>query len=170
MSAVRVWRAEDGDAGEVARLLVAFRDWHGGTSPSAASFLASVTALLGDASTEFLLASASAADTTDRANGASAEAVCQLRFRHSVWTGVEDCWLEDLYVDGTARRQGLGRALVLASLDRARARGAARIELDTSEHNDAAIALYTSLGFSPSSKSGGSQPSGRDLFFGRRLS
>jgi GNAT superfamily N-acetyltransferase len=41
--------------------------------------------------------------------------------------------LEDLYVAAASRRRGVGRALVAAAIDRARERGARRIELDTNE-------------------------------------
>ena len=58
---------------------------------------------------------------------------------------------------------------MLAAFERASARGARRIELDTNEHNHAAIALYESLGFSSTSKAHGSL-TGRDLFMGRQLS
>jgi len=131
------------DAADVARLLVAFRDWFGGTEPSPESIAASVAVLLADPSTEFLLGDA---------GGGAPAGVCQLRYRHSVWTGRPDCWLEDLFVEERARRTGLGRALAQAALERARARGARRIELDTDADNDAAIALYRSLGFSEYAK------------------
>jgi ribosomal protein S18 acetylase RimI-like enzyme len=75
--------------------------------------------------------------------------------------------LEDLYVAVSARRRGLGRALVGAALARARERGARRIELDTIETNVRAIALYESLGFSARSK--GSDDDSRALLMGRRL-
>ncbi len=90
--------------------------------------------------------------------------VSQLRFRWSVWTSAEDCWLEDLYVRESARRAGVGRALVEASLERARSRGCKRIELDVNEGNEAALALYESCGFSLQPK-----PPGRTLFVSRRL-
>jgi ribosomal protein S18 acetylase RimI-like enzyme len=50
--------------------------------------------------------------------------------------------------------------------ERARERGAKRMELDTNEDNAGALALYGRHGFSPRSKSGGA---GRDLFLGRSL-
>jgi GNAT superfamily N-acetyltransferase len=157
-AAPHVWRAQAAEAAEVTRLLVEFRDWLGDREPPAQEMARSVELLLGDPATEFLLGSTRGAP----------EGVCQLRFRHSVWTSTEDCWLEDLYVEEGARGAGLGRALVQAACERARERGALRIELDTNERNHAAIGLYESCGFSASSKSHG-EAAGRDLFFGRRL-
>jgi len=115
----------------------------GGTAPSAQEIAESVAILLADEHTELLLAR----------HGERPAGLCQLRYRHSVWTGCPDCWLEDLYVDDDARGHGLGRALVEAAFDRARARGARRIELDTDADNVAAVALYESLGFSAYAKS-----------------
>jgi ribosomal protein S18 acetylase RimI-like enzyme len=76
--------------------------------------------------------------------------------------------MEDLYVAQPERGRGLGRALVELAFERASARGARRIELDTNEQNRGAIALYESLGFSSASKRHG-ELQGRDLFMGRRL-
>jgi ribosomal protein S18 acetylase RimI-like enzyme len=153
-----VWRAEPHEAATVARLLVDFRDWCGSDWPSANAFLASVERLIEQPDTEFLLASVD--------DDAPPVGVCQLRYRFSVWMAAEDCWLEDLYVADAGRRRGVGRALVATALERATARGARRIELDTNETNAAALALYQALGFSARSKGGGE---GRDLFLGRRL-
>jgi ribosomal protein S18 acetylase RimI-like enzyme len=155
-----VWIAGAPDAAHVTRLIVAFRDWFESSAPSAESVAESVALLLEDPATEFLLA---AAEGREQPAG-----VCQLRFRHSVWTGTPDCWLEDLYVDEQARGRGLGGALVRFAFERALARGAERIELDTNESNTGAIALYESLGFSSASKVHGPL-TGRDLFMGRRL-
>jgi ribosomal protein S18 acetylase RimI-like enzyme len=152
-------RAGPDDAADVARLIAGFRDWLSSTTPSDAQLAGSVARLLADPDTEFLLGGA----------GEAASGVCQLRYRHSVWTGAPDCWLEDLFVEEHARGAGLGRALVEAALDAARARGAARIELDTNETNTAAIALYERLGFSAQSKTH-EHLAGRDLFMGRPLS
>ena len=154
------WHAQPHEAAHVTRLLIAFRDWLGEDLPTDVSFAASVERLIAEPDTEFLLASLEP--------DALPCAVCQLRFRHSVWTDSPDCWLEDLFVEGHARGGGVGRALVLAAFERARARGARRIELDTNEHNHGAIALYESLGFSSTSKTHGSLD-GRDLFMGRPL-
>jgi ribosomal protein S18 acetylase RimI-like enzyme len=156
-----VWRAAPAEAPTVTRLLVGFRDWMGSSDPDEQSFATSIQRLFDDPSTEFLLA---ATDT-----GSPACGVCQLRFRHSIWTAAPDCWLEDLYVEAAARGAGVGRALVQFSFERALARGARRIELDTNEDNAGAIALYESLGFSAASKRHG-EMRGRDLFMGRPLS
>jgi ribosomal protein S18 acetylase RimI-like enzyme len=152
----RVWRAELDEAETVAALLVEFRDWAGSTWPSDNAFLASVERLMEDPNTEYLLG----APHDDAPPGG----VCQLRFRHSVWTASDDCWLEDLWVQEPARRSGLGRALVIAACEHARTRGCRRIELDVSEANAPALALYEAAGFRT-----GKLPEGRDLFLGRRL-
>jgi ribosomal protein S18 acetylase RimI-like enzyme len=149
------------DTAHVVRLIAAFRDWMGESQPIDAAIAASVQRLIGDADTEFLLARADAAEVPC--------GVCQLRYRHSLWTSTPDCWLEDLFVEERVRGNGVGRALVELAFERARARGAARIELDTNERNTGAIALYESLGFSTASKTHGTMD-GRDLFLGRRLS
>ena len=54
-------------------------------------------------------------------------------------------------------------ALVALALDVARERGARRAELDTSEDNEAARALYARHGFAGDSKGGA-----KDLFLGAR--
>jgi len=153
----RAWVAEPHEAEEVASLLVAFRNHMSSDWPSDNAFLASVERLLEDRDTEFLLA---APDDDSPPAG-----VLQLRFRFSVWKAAPDGWLEDLFVSADARRTGLGDALVTLAIERARARGARRIELDCNERNTGAQALYERHGFSPRSK--GSE--GRDLFLGRPI-
>jgi ribosomal protein S18 acetylase RimI-like enzyme len=106
-----------------------------------------VERLIGDPATEYLLGAPEP--------GAPAAGVVQLRYRWSVWRASEDCVLEDLYVAADARRGGLGRALVQATIERARARGSRRIELDTAERNEAAVSLYRSFGFSDKAYEGG---------------
>ncbi len=152
----RVWRATADDADAVAGLLVEFRDHMGHAWPPAESFAASARHLIGRSDSEFWLAATEP--------GMAAAAVCQLRFRHSVWTATEDCWLEDLYVRDQARRLGLARALVQRAIDHARDRGCRRIELDANEDNASALALYARFGFSDTSKGGS-----RSLCLGLRL-
>jgi ribosomal protein S18 acetylase RimI-like enzyme len=141
------------EAADVARLMIGFRNWWHRDQPDDADFRAGVDRLISDPDTEFLLAA-------DPAVG-----VCQLRYRFSIWTGTEDCCLEDIFVEPQARGSGLGRALVEAAFARARVRGCARIELDVNEANPAAVALYESLGF----ESWSDPPGGRNLLMRRRL-
>ena len=138
----------------VADLIAAFRDWWGKEHPGAEPIRATVARLLDDPQTEFFVAY-----DDDTPAG-----VIQLRYRLSVWTGFEDCWLEDLFVIERARGGGHGRALVEAAFDSARVRGCKRIELDVNEQNTAAIGFYESLGFTTEPK-----PPGRTLFISRSL-
>ena len=55
--------------------------------------------------------------------------------------------LNDLYVDITARRLGVARALLQAATDFARADGAIRMELETDPDNLIAQALYRHMGW-----------------------
>ncbi len=50
-------------------------------------------------------------------------------------------------VDPRSRRQGIGRALVAAGLERVRALGAAQVYLEVRESNAAARELYRGFGF-----------------------
>ena len=148
--------ASDSDVEVTAALLAGFRDWMGRETPAQASLERDVGRLLGDPDTEFLLGS--------RREGGPPEGVCQLRYRYGVWHEADDCWLEDLYVRDAARGAGLGATLVEGALERARARGCARVELDVNEENPAALLLYERLGFTTSPK-----PPGRTLLMRRSL-
>jgi ribosomal protein S18 acetylase RimI-like enzyme len=149
-------RATPDDLDDVTRLIAAFRDWWEKSKPADEAIRGTVATLLGDASTEYLLAF-----DGDRQG---AVGVCQLRYRLSVWTGSEDCWLEDLYVLDEARGGGHGRALVEAAFESARRRGCRRIELDVNEQNTDALRFYEALGFLTEPK-----PPGRTLFVSRKL-
>jgi GNAT superfamily N-acetyltransferase len=154
---VKVWRAWPNEAEEVARLLVGFRNYYGRDWPSDNAMLATVERLIELPDVDFLLAAPE--------EGAPAVGVCQLRYRLSVWTASQDCWLEDLFVEESTRGSGVGAALIEAALAQARKRGCRRVELDTNETNERALALYHRFGFSERSKG----DEGRDLFLGVRL-
>jgi ribosomal protein S18 acetylase RimI-like enzyme len=56
-------------------------------------------------------------------------------------------FIYDIEVDDGLRGRGYGRAVMLAGADLARELGSVQIGLHVFAHNEAAIALYTSLGF-----------------------
>ena len=66
-------------------------------------------------------------------------------FHRSCWTIGDYCYLQDLFVAEDARGLGLGRALITAVEERARAAGASRVYWLTQESNTAARALYDRL-------------------------
>ena len=138
-------------AEEVARLLAAFRSFYGADEPSDEEMLAVVERLIGTPDTEYLLA------------GDPAAGVAQIRYRPSVWTGADDCWVEDVFVEEGSRGQGLGRRLIEGCIERARKRGCKRVQLDANERNEGAIALYRSLGFESGSPA--RWDGARDLYF-----
>ncbi len=149
-----VRRAGAGDLDAVTRLIAEFRDWWGKSEPSVDVISAIAAELLDHDHTEFLLA----------VDDSEPVGVCQLRYRLSVWTASDDCWLEDLFVTESARGARHGRELVEAAFGSARARGCRRIELDVNEQNTAALRFYESLGFTTEPK-----PPGRTLFISRPL-
>jgi ribosomal protein S18 acetylase RimI-like enzyme len=55
--------------------------------------------------------------------------------------------LQDLVVDPDHRRQGIGTALLNASIDALAALGAPRVVLFTAEKNDEAQAMFANAGF-----------------------
>lgn len=144
----RVWKASPEDADDVVRLMLAFREWYGReTTPEVrGNFERVVRALIVRDDAEYLLA------CVDPDEGP--RAVAQIRYRLSVWTGSEDCWIEDVFVDDAARGRGAGEALVVEALRRARERGCGRAELDVDVVNEPARALYGKLGFRDKSEGG----------------
>ena len=151
-----VWLAGPDEADDVARLLIGFRNWYGRSDPPDETFHEGVRRLIARDDAEYLLA---------RAGGAGEPGgVCQLRYRYGLWMAAEDAWLEDLYVRDADRRKGLGEALVAKAIERARERGCGRIELDVSESNRGAWALYERMGFSP-----GYKPPAPNVLMGLKL-
>jgi GNAT superfamily N-acetyltransferase len=70
-------------------------------------------------------------------------------FHRSCWTIGDYCYLQDLFVAESARKLGLGRALIEAVEQAARAAGASRIYWLTHESNDIARGLYDKLAERP---------------------
>ncbi|HEX4187516.1 MAG TPA: GNAT family N-acetyltransferase [Solirubrobacteraceae bacterium] len=146
--------AGPGDAEPIALLLDGFNREFGEPTPGPRSLARRVSALLAAGELTVLLA------------GEGPDGLAVLRFRPAIWSEALECYLAELYVVPARRRRGLGRALMTASLEAARVRGADRIELGTSEGDVAARALYESLGFSNLE---GESPGSAMLFYEREL-
>lgn len=67
-------------------------------------------------------------------------------------------WLESMWVAPEARRDGVGRLLVGAVIDWARATGAASLRLDVADDNWRAVRFYERLGFEPTGVTGALPP------------
>ena len=70
--------------------------------------------------------------------------IAHFLFHHNVWRD-EVCYLQDLFVDQSARGQGAARALIDAVAAAARQRGASRYYWQTKQDNARARALYDKL-------------------------
>ncbi len=153
-----VWIAEPDEAETVARLLVGFRDHLGHDWPSDNAFLAGVEKLIEDRNTEFVIGAPDA--------DAPPAGVVVAALPPQPLDGVGRLPAGGRLRRGPGRAEpGLGRALVAFALDRARARGCRRAELDVNEGNEPALRLYESLGFGKKS----TPWDGRDLFINIRL-
>ncbi len=80
----------------------------------------------------------------DEARGAIVGAACLALYR--VPTGLRAV-IEDVVVDASARRRGVGEALVRSLLEIARQKGAASVALTSNPGREAANRLYQRLGF-----------------------
>lgn len=139
-----VRRAGRSDAEVVGRLLHDFNREFGEPTPEPAALAQRVRDLLDVGDTLVLLA------------GTGPDGMAVLRFRLSIWSEGLECYLAELYVIPEERGHGLGRALMLAALDAARARGADSMDIGVDEPDTAARQLYESLGFS--NREGGDGP------------
>jgi GNAT superfamily N-acetyltransferase len=70
-------------------------------------------------------------------------------FHRSTWTPGNYCYLQDLFVDDSARGLGLGRALIEAVYEKARAAGASRVHWLTQNGNAQARILYDQVADNP---------------------
>jgi GNAT superfamily N-acetyltransferase len=128
-----VRRAQAADADTIGRLLHDFNTEYDDVTPGPRAIADRVRELLEAGELTALLAG-------------DDEGLAVLRFRPGLWSKLE-CYLAELYVVPERRGQGLGRALMEAAIEFARDRGADHMELNTSEDDVAARALYERLGF-----------------------
>jgi ribosomal protein S18 acetylase RimI-like enzyme len=132
-----VRRATRGDAAEIARLLHDFQAEFDEPSPGVEALTERYEDLISKREMVVLLA------------GEGPDGFAQLRFRPWVYSAGQNAhsYLEELYVVPSLRGRGIGRVLLEAAMDAARAEGATHMELGTSEEDTAALALYESAGF-----------------------
>jgi ribosomal protein S18 acetylase RimI-like enzyme len=130
-----VREAGDGDFAAVGRLLHDFNTEYDDPSPGAEHLSARIRELVAGGDTQVLV------------GGPGPDGLAVLRFRPSIWSDGLECYLAELYVVPGRRGRGLGRRLLEAAIESARARGADFMDLNTSEDDRAARALYESLGF-----------------------
>ncbi|HYJ28000.1 MAG TPA: GNAT family N-acetyltransferase [Nocardioides sp.] len=124
------------------QLLHAFNTEYDDPSPGAAALANRLEQLVTDGATEVLLLG-------------EADGIAVLRFRPSLWSLAEECYLAELYVVPGRRGSGLGRTLLRACVERAVARGCDVIDLSTSEDDVAARHLYEAEGFRRTEGEGG---------------
>jgi len=153
-SDTNVRRATPGDADAVARLLHDFQEEFDEPSPGVEALAERYADLIRNRDMTVLLA------------GDGPAGFAQIRYRPWVYSAGPQAhsYLEELYVVPSLRGQGIGRALMEAALDTARNEGATHMELGTSENDDAARALYESVGFT--NREG--RPDGPVMFFYER--
>jgi GNAT superfamily N-acetyltransferase len=128
-------RAQDQDADVVARLLCDFNAEYHDPAPGVQQMAQRIRALLAHGDTIILVA------------GDPPCALSLTRVRPGLWSPKLEAYLAELYVVPDRRGQGIGRALMEATIAAARAEGAGTMELGTGEADVAARALYESLGF-----------------------
>jgi ribosomal protein S18 acetylase RimI-like enzyme len=131
-----VRRATAADAPVIGRLLHDFNTEYEDPTPGPERLADRMNQLLAGGDTAVLL------------GGGGPDGLAVLRFRPGIWSEALECYLAELYVVPDRRGHGLGRALMNAAIELARAHGADYMDLGTSEADVAARALYESLGFS----------------------
>jgi ribosomal protein S18 acetylase RimI-like enzyme len=151
-SRAEIRRAAPAEAPVVARLLHDFNTEFEDETPGVEALAEFTRPLIESGEIVVLLA--------NRADGLSL-----WRLRPSPWTGRPEAYLQELYVVPARRGKGIGRALLEATMELARAAGATGIDLNTGETDAAARALYESAGFTNLEGPGGP----RMLFYEREL-
>ena len=132
----RVRLASPADAGVAARLLHDFNEEFESPTPASEVLAARLEPMLaGDEWTEVLL------------GGDPPIGIAVLRLRRSIFEEGLTAYLEELYVAPDHRGEGLGTAVLEAVLERSRERGAAWVEVSTSEDDEGARRLYERFGF-----------------------
>lgn len=135
VSSIEIRKAGPDDAAEVARLLHDFNAEFEEQTPDAATLAERLRPLLADGEVQVLLA------------GDGPDGLALFRLRPAIWAAGLECYLQELYVIPALRGKGIGRALLTATIEAARAAGAAGVDLNTGETDTEARGLYESMGF-----------------------
>ena len=135
MSEIEIRQAGAGDAPAVARLLHDFNSEFEESTPDVATLTGRSRRLLEAGEITVLLA------------GGGPDGISLFRFRPALWAEGLECYLQELYVVPALRGQGIGRALLTATIAAAREAGAAGVDLNTGETDTEARGLYESMGF-----------------------
>lgn len=138
------------DAGTLARMLHDFNTEFGEPTPGTATLESRVTRFIGSGEKIYLL------------GGPGPDGFAQVSFNSSIWSEGPIVLIEELYVIPDLRRQGMGRALMEATLELARERGADGAEVITGEDDTGARALYEAFGFRNEVKG---EENARSLFY-----
>ncbi len=123
------------DVETIGKLLYDFNREFGESTPSPAALADRLRLLLNGGDTAVLLA------------GDGPYGLAVMRFRAAIWSLGLECYLAELYVVPERRGQGLGRALMVESMEEAKSRGADTMNIEVDEPDVAARGLYESLGF-----------------------
>ena len=151
-SEIQVRQATAEDAEAIARLLHDFNREYDEPTPDPPTLAGRVRRLLEDSEIAVFLA------------GDGPDGLSLFRFRPSLWAEGPETYLQELYVVPALRGQGIGRRLLEATIEYARAAGSAGIDLNTGETDTAARNLYESMGFT--NREGG--PEGPPMLFYER--
>lgn len=149
---IQVRQAGVKDVAEIARLLHDFNVEYDEPAPAVEELSRTIARLLEEEEIMVLLA------------GDGPDGLSLFRFRPGIWSAGDETYLQELYVVPPLRGRGIGRALLEATIEFARERGADGIDLNTGETDTAARALYESMGFT--NREGG--PEGPSMLFYER--
>lgn len=137
-----VRRAEPDDAAAIGQLLHDFNREFGEPTPPPSELASRLRDLMRDGDTVVML------------GGTGPDALAVLRFRPAIWSSGLECYLAEMYVTPAMRGQGLGRAVMEASIREARDRGADTMDIGVDEPDHVARHLYESLGFTNRTEGG----------------
>jgi N-acetylglutamate synthase-like GNAT family acetyltransferase len=136
-------QATQADAPAILALLEEIMRHHGVVPPDLSRLAATVDSIIAAPDHCFLVAEMAGAREAGHLAG-----MCALVFSMSTWSASPVCELQDVVVAEEHRREDVGRGLIAAAQETARARGCSRLFLLAESWNLGAHAFYRSLGMS----------------------